>query len=57
MAKYVNANAEVVSKAQALLVNTAAARGLQNVLKTNLGEWSGVEWNGVAPRLASGYLA
>lgn len=30
-------NAEVVSKQQALLVNTAAAVGLQNVLKTNLG--------------------
>lgn len=30
-------NAEIVSKQQALLVNTAAAVGLQNVLKTNLG--------------------
>jgi T-complex protein 1 subunit zeta len=30
-------NAELVSKQQALLVNTAAAVGLQNVLKTNLG--------------------
>jgi T-complex protein 1 subunit zeta len=30
-------NAEIVSKQQALLVNTAAAVGLQNVLKSNLG--------------------
>lgn len=30
-------NAEVVSKSQALRVNTAAAVGLQNVLKSNLG--------------------
>lgn len=30
-------NAEIVSKQQALLVNTAAAVGLLNVLKTNLG--------------------
>jgi T-complex protein 1 subunit zeta len=30
-------NAEIVSKQQALMVNTAAAVGLQNVLKTNLG--------------------
>jgi hypothetical protein len=36
--RYVNPNAEVVSKAQALMVNVAAARGLQMVLKTNLGE-------------------
>ena len=38
MAKYVNADAEVVSKAQALMVNSAAAKGLQMVLKTNLGK-------------------
>eukprot|EP01084_Bolivina_argentea_P129992 229527_1 len=37
MAKYVNRDAEVVSKAEALMVNLTAARGLQNVLKTNLG--------------------
>ena len=30
-------NAEVVSKQYALKVNTAAAIGLQNVLKSNLG--------------------
>lgn len=35
--RFVNPNAEVVSKTQALMVNVAAARGLQNVLKTNLG--------------------
>ncbi len=32
-----NQDAEVVAKAEALMVNLAAARGLQNVLKTNLG--------------------
>ncbi len=32
-----NRDAEVVSKAEALMVNLTAARGLQNVLKTNLG--------------------
>lgn len=36
--RFVSPNAEVVSKTQALMVNVAAARGLQNVLKTNLGE-------------------
>ena len=30
-------NAEIVSKQQALIVNTAAAVGLQNVLQSNLG--------------------
>uniref|UniRef100_A0A7S2BN96 T-complex protein 1 subunit zeta n=1 Tax=Florenciella parvula TaxID=236787 RepID=A0A7S2BN96_9STRA len=35
--KYANPDAEVVSKAQALLVNCAASNGLQNILKTNLG--------------------
>ncbi|CAN0032064.1 unnamed protein product [Ascophyllum nodosum] len=35
--RFVSPNAEVVSKTQALMVNVAAARGLQNVLKTNLG--------------------
>eukprot|EP00903_Cladosiphon_okamuranus_P019182 g17644.t1 len=35
--RFVSPNAEVVSKTQALMVNAAAARGLQNVLKTNLG--------------------
>lgn len=39
--RFVNPNAEVVSKTQALMVNVAAARGLQNVLKTNLGEKEG----------------
>lgn len=33
----VNPDAEIVSSAQALLVNCAAANGLQSVLKTNLG--------------------
>lgn len=33
----INQNAEHVGKRQALLINTAAATGLQNVLKTNLG--------------------
>ncbi len=32
-----NRDAEVVSKADALMVNLTAGRGLQNVLKTNLG--------------------
>jgi len=36
-AKLVSPNAEIVSKSQALAVNTSAARGLQSVLKTNLG--------------------
>merc|ERR1719213_147669 len=33
----VNPDAEVVAKSQALLVNAGAAKGLQGVLKTNLG--------------------
>lgn len=33
----VNPDAEIVAKSQCLMVNVAAARGLQNVLKTNLG--------------------
>jgi len=33
----INPNAEVVASSQCLLVNVAAARGLQSVLKTNLG--------------------
>mmetsp|Transcript_20942 Transcript_20942/g.30010 ORF Transcript_20942/g.30010 Transcript_20942/m.30010 type:complete len:543 (+) Transcript_20942:43-1671(+) len=33
----VNPNAEIVASAQCLMVNVAAARGLQSVLKTNLG--------------------
>ena len=33
----INPNAEIVSKAAARSVNLAAASGLQNVLKTNLG--------------------
>uniref|UniRef100_A0A7S2WV07 T-complex protein 1 subunit zeta n=1 Tax=Rhizochromulina marina TaxID=1034831 RepID=A0A7S2WV07_9STRA len=36
-AKYVNPDAEVVAKAQALAVNVAAANGLQMVLRSNLG--------------------
>ncbi|KAM3573297.1 hypothetical protein VYU27_004711 [Nannochloropsis oceanica] len=35
--RLVNPSAEIVSKSQALLVNCSAAKGLQNVLKTNLG--------------------
>ena len=35
--KEVSPNAEIVSNAAALAVNVAAAVGLQNVLKTNLG--------------------
>lgn len=35
--KEVSPNAEIVSSAAALAVNVAAAVGLQNVLKTNLG--------------------
>ena len=30
-------NADIVSKAHALMVNCSAAKGLQSVLKTNLG--------------------
>ena len=37
--RLVNPSAEIVSKSQALLVNCSAAKGLQNVLKTNLGKW------------------
>jgi len=33
----VNPNAEIVASSQCLMVNVAAARGLQAVLKTNLG--------------------
>ena len=33
----VNPNAEIVASSQCLMVNVAAARGLQGVLKTNLG--------------------
>eukprot|EP00607_Mallomonas_marina_P008019 CAMPEP_0182417632 /NCGR_PEP_ID=MMETSP1167-20130531/2084_1 /TAXON_ID=2988 /ORGANISM="Mallomonas Sp, Strain CCMP3275" /LENGTH=544 /DNA_ID=CAMNT_0024591327 /DNA_START=39 /DNA_END=1673 /DNA_ORIENTATION=+ len=36
-ANLVNPNAEIVSSSQCLMVNVSAARGLQNVLKTNLG--------------------
>lgn len=39
--RLVNPSAEIVSKSQALLVNCSAAKGLQNVLKTNLGKWVG----------------
>jgi len=37
-AKYVNPDAEVVAKDQALALNCAAANGLQMVLRSNLGE-------------------
>jgi T-complex protein 1 subunit zeta len=37
-AKSLNSSAEVVSKAQALMVNVSAAKGLQQVLRSNLGE-------------------
>lgn len=36
-AKYVNPDAEIVSKQQALAVNVAAANGMQMVLRSNLG--------------------
>jgi T-complex protein 1 subunit zeta len=36
-ANLVNPNAEIVASSQCLQVNVAAARGLQNVVKTNLG--------------------
>lgn len=36
-ANLVNPNAEIVASSQCLQVNVAAARGLQSVLKTNLG--------------------
>jgi hypothetical protein len=38
-AKYVNPDAEVVAKSQALALNCAAANGLQMVLRSNLGEF------------------
>ena len=34
----VNPHAESIRRAQALLINVNAAKGLQEVLKTNLGE-------------------
>ena len=37
-AKYVNPDAEVVAKEQALALNCAAANGLQMVLRSNLGK-------------------
>jgi T-complex protein 1 subunit zeta len=37
--KFVNPDAEVVARAQALSLNCAAANGLQMVLRSNLGEW------------------
>lgn len=33
----INPNAEVMAKAQALSVNVAAGKGLQDLLRTNLG--------------------
>ena len=36
-ANLVNPNAEIVAQSQCLQVNVAAARGLQTVVKTNLG--------------------
>lgn len=35
--QFVNAKADILRKAQALAVNINAAKGLQEVLKTNLG--------------------
>lgn len=37
-AKYVNADADVIGKSQALQLNCAAANGLQMVLRSNLGD-------------------
>lgn len=37
MAQFVNPNAEVIGKSQALTMNCSAAKGLQAVVKTNLG--------------------
>ena len=34
----INPNAESIRRAQALMINVSAAKGLQEVLKTNLGE-------------------
>lgn len=34
-----NPSSEIVSKSQALLVNVSAAKGLQGVLKSNLGAY------------------
>ena len=34
-----NPNAEIVAKSQALLINVSAAKGLQGVLKSNLGNF------------------
>ena len=34
----VNPNAEIVASSQCLMVNVAAARGLQSVLKTNIND-------------------
>ena len=35
--KLINPNADVARRGQALQINTSAALGLQNVLKSNLG--------------------
>lgn len=35
--KTMNPNAEIVAKSQALMINVSAAKGLQSVLKSNLG--------------------
>jgi T-complex protein 1 subunit zeta len=37
MAQVVNPNADVIGKNQAMGVNCSAAKGLQSLLKTNLG--------------------
>ena len=54
-ARLVAPNADIVSKAHALMVNCSAAKGLQSVLKTNLGMrcvtiyvwWCWVRWRSV----------
>ena len=40
--KLVNPNSEVVARSSTLMVNISAARGLQQVLKSNLGAWARV---------------
>ncbi|CAI5991205.1 unnamed protein product [Closterium sp. NIES-64] len=44
-----NANAEVVSKSAALFMNINAAKGLQDVLKTNLGPRGTIKINALLP--------
>ena len=37
MAQFVNPNADVIGKSQALALNCGAAKGLQSLVKSNLG--------------------